>query len=205
LVRLLEDASTDDTTKSNAARALCLFADANENNRVAVAAAGAIPPLVELLRGGSDEGRAEAAEALWILAYSDDDNDAVTPLVELLSGGSDEGRAEAARALGNLAYDDDIAVVVVAAGAIPPLVELLSGSSDNGMAIAAGALRIIAWGNNANVTAVVAAGAPSPLVELLSGKGPRRGGGSPRGRCSFSHATTRGGAKLWDSDTPNTV
>ena len=121
LVRLLEDASTDDTTKSNAARALCLFVDANENNRAAVAAAGAIPPLVELLRGGSDEGRAEAAEALWVLADSDDDNHAVTPLVELLRGGLDECRAEASEMLVELLCrgTDVMKEAVAAAGAMP--------------------------------------------------------------------------------------
>ena len=126
---MLEDASTDDTTKSNAARALCLFADANENNRAAVAAAGAIPPLVELLRGGSGEGRAEAAEALWILAYSHDDSDAVIPLVELLRGGLNEYRAEAFEMLVKLLRGgtDVIKEAVAAAGAIPLMVELLRG------------------------------------------------------------------------------
>jgi len=187
LVRLLEDASTDDTTKSNAARALCLFADANENNKAAVAAAGAIPPLVELLRGGSDEGRAEAAEALWVLvAYSHDDNDAVIPLVELLRGGLNEYRAEAFEMLVELLRGGTYVIkeAVAAAGAIPLLVELLRGGSDEGNAMAAEALMILVFRNNAVAAAV------TEVVELVfraaeqrlgRGQGVRRGGAGESG------------------------
>jgi hypothetical protein len=67
-VRVLEDTSADGATKVNAVRALVLFADAYAANKGAVAAAGAIPPLVELLHSGSDKGRAGAAGALGNLA-----------------------------------------------------------------------------------------------------------------------------------------
>jgi hypothetical protein len=69
LVRVLEDASADDTTKGNAARALETFTAANEDNRAAVVAAGTIPLLVELLRGDSDEGRAKA-RGPWRTSHS---------------------------------------------------------------------------------------------------------------------------------------
>jgi HEAT repeat protein len=67
--------------------------------------AGAVPLLVDLLSGGSEEGRAAAAFALGSLADSNDDSaadiveaGAVPLLVDLLSGGSERGRAAAAKA-----------------------------------------------------------------------------------------------------------
>jgi predicted ThiF/HesA family dinucleotide-utilizing enzyme len=104
---------------------------------------------VELLRDGSDEGRADAAKALGNLAIRGDDiaaavvaAGALPRLVELLSDGSDKGNANAAEALGILAYDDEeIAAAVMAAGAYPPLMELMDGGSDEAL-VAVGALAI---------------------------------------------------------------
>ena len=55
--------------KVNAAGALRNLA-VNDDNQVTLAAANAIPPLVELVRSGSVEGKANAALALWILAMN---------------------------------------------------------------------------------------------------------------------------------------
>jgi hypothetical protein len=63
-VRFLEEASVDGAIKVNAALLLVMFAEANDASRAAVAAAGAIFPLVELLRSGSEEGKKSAAAAL---------------------------------------------------------------------------------------------------------------------------------------------
>jgi hypothetical protein len=49
--------------------ALRKFAAGTTADGAAIAAAGAIPLLVELLSGGSHEGRAKAALALWNLAF----------------------------------------------------------------------------------------------------------------------------------------
>jgi len=56
--------------KANAARTLRHLAE-DESNRRAMADAGAIPPLVELLRSSSKKGVATAADALRILALHD--------------------------------------------------------------------------------------------------------------------------------------
>jgi hypothetical protein len=61
LVWALEDASADGATKARAAWALGILANGNAADSAAIAAAGAIPLLVELLSGGLDEGRANAA------------------------------------------------------------------------------------------------------------------------------------------------
>ena len=94
--------------KEHAARALTNLA-VNADNQVAIAAAGAIPPLVALLREGSAEGRAKAAGALGVLALDDDNQwaiieaDAMLPLIKLSQGGCAEGRVNAEGTLGLLA------------------------------------------------------------------------------------------------------
>ena len=71
--------------------------------------AGAIDPLVALLRGGSAVAKEEAAGALRNLACNDDNEVAIAaaggivPLVELTRSGTDGAKEEAAGALGNLA------------------------------------------------------------------------------------------------------
>lgn len=58
--------------------------------QVLIAKAGAIPPLVDLVRDGSEPGKEAAAGALGNLAFNDDnkilirDAGAIPPLVELL-------------------------------------------------------------------------------------------------------------------------
>ena len=72
-------------------------------------AAGAIPPLVELLSSSTTDVQREAAAALWILALSADNKalialaGGIPPLVELLSSGNSAVQQEAAAALRNLA------------------------------------------------------------------------------------------------------
>jgi vacuolar protein 8 len=78
-VQVLKDASADGATKANAAFALGNLAAATDaDNRAAIVAAGAIPLLVELLRGGSENGRANAAFVLGNLSTGDD---AITTVV----------------------------------------------------------------------------------------------------------------------------
>jgi vacuolar protein 8 len=158
LVRVLEDDSADNATKANAARKLRNIGAASNADPMAVAAeaAGAIPLLVELLRGGSENCRVMATAALWNLALWSHANKAAImaagafpPLVELLRDGSSPSRANATLALKNLAAHDASGAAVVAAGALPLLVELLRGGSDVDRENAAGALANLANGSAA--------------------------------------------------------
>jgi hypothetical protein len=151
LVQALEDAFADAAIKAFAAGALAWLACDNAST-VAVVVVGALPLLVELLRGGSDKGRSFAAATLAILACKNANLAAVMAagalpsLVELLRSGSDQGRANAAAALCKLVkYNDDNKAVVLAAGAIAPLVEMLrdGGSAEVGRRNAARALYIL--------------------------------------------------------------
>jgi hypothetical protein len=125
--------------------------------RVAVASAGAIPPLVQLLSGDSDDDddaykfvyngmRTTAVLTLRNLACVNDEikaaivaAGALSPLVKLLSISLHVAhshptlRPGAAEALHDLiAGSDDVTAAVVAAGGIPPLVALLATSRHNG-------------------------------------------------------------------------
>ena len=100
----------------------------NDANRAAIAAAGAILPLVRLLGSASEGVQEQAARALEILAVNSDDNpaaiaaaDAIPPLVRLL-GSRSAGVQERAAGLANLAVTDANRAALAAAGAILPLV-----------------------------------------------------------------------------------
>jgi len=116
-----------------AAAALASLAGANDDNvsnfskhkadvRAAIAAAGGIPPLVALARGGSDGQKEAAAGALANLAWNADNQVAIAqaggipPLVALARGGSDGQKEAAAGALANLAWNADNKKAIKKAG-----------------------------------------------------------------------------------------
>ncbi|KAG1666984.1 hypothetical protein FOA52_004267 [Chlamydomonas sp. UWO 241] len=102
-----------------------------------IAAAGAIPPLVQLLGSGYlAVVQQMAAQALWNLTLNDDNkvtiagSGAIPPLVQLLGSRSPaKVQHRAALALSSLARIANNAVTIAAAGAIPPLAQLLGSSS----------------------------------------------------------------------------
>lgn len=121
-----EDTSIADDIKGLASRVLGNIVFANDTNKVAIAAAGAIPLMVELLRVGSDEVKAGVAWALANFTMNNAANKvaivrtgAIPLLVDVLRGGSDEGKAGAASALaGLMAGNDAHRAAIMAAGAI---------------------------------------------------------------------------------------
>eukprot|EP00900_Chrysochromulina_parva_P014719 jgi/Chrpa1/23248/Chrysochromulina_OHIO_Genome00027473-RA len=149
-------------------------AQSTDPMRGALAAAGALPPLVAMLGDGTAEERAAAAEALGKLARNDANKAAIAaagaiePLVALVRDGDREGKVNAAGALGNLvAGDDAIKAAMAAAGAIELLVTLVRDSDARGKAYAAFVLGNLAGGDDAIVAAIVATGAIEPLVALV--------------------------------------
>ena len=123
-----------------AAEALTDLLCESDDNVALIVAAGAIPPLVALVRNGSDDGKEKAANALANLADNVDDvadqsivdAGGIAALVELLRDGSAVGKEEAARALANLACNDVAAQPIADAGGVAVLVELLRDGSDGG-------------------------------------------------------------------------
>ncbi|KAH8044622.1 hypothetical protein JL722_14594 [Aureococcus anophagefferens] len=120
LVRDLREG--DDAAQTAAARAVdSLTSWDNFANKVAIAEAGGIPPLVELLRDGSADAKAAAALALRRLAYDNAANQAsiaetggIPQLVQLLRDGSAGAKEWAAYALYHLADSNDANAVAIA-------------------------------------------------------------------------------------------
>jgi hypothetical protein len=135
------------------------MACANDANEAAVVAEGALPSLVQLLRNGSEEGRAEAAGALRNLACANAKDivatGAIPELVELLRDGSDEGKVKATGTLGNLgSFSIDAKRAIVAAGAIRLLMDLARVGSKKGfggIGFAAHALEMFKMAGDPNV------------------------------------------------------
>ncbi|KAJ8605878.1 hypothetical protein CTAYLR_000578 [Chrysophaeum taylorii] len=134
-----------------------------KKDKTAVASAGAIPPLIDLLNDSPVEA---AAHLVWDLAAKNDANKAalagaIPPLVEMLRRSRS---STAAAALCVLATVDANKVLVAWAGGIPALVNVLSTKNSH---YAAAALFQLA--TNANYRGPIArAGAIPPLVDLLS-------------------------------------
>jgi len=166
----------DDAAKTAAVRALGDLAYSNENNKVLIAEAGGIPPLVDLLRNGNAEAKLEAARALCNLAFNNAANKvliaeagAIPPLVELVRDGSAEAKLQAAGALHFLARNYDNKALIAEAGGIAPLVDLLrNGSAEVGKLLAADALYEVGGrGNNhANAVAIAVTVGIEALLEL---------------------------------------
>ncbi|KAG1665297.1 hypothetical protein FOA52_015874 [Chlamydomonas sp. UWO 241] len=171
--------------QAGAAYALGEFCVDGEDTEMqnAIAAAGAIPSLVQLLgRDVSTEVQAAAARAVGVLAGGHAQNQvaiaaagAIPPLLELLGPASSAGvLAEASDALRSLASNYALnQAAIVASGVIPALVRLLEHADDEHdahryvQAAAACAMRALAEGNAQGEAAISAAGGIPALVVLL--------------------------------------
>ena len=138
-----------------------------------IVAAGAVEPLVQMLRSGPEELQAEAARVLVNISLNNSGaqariaaSGAIAPLICLLEApGSAVLHARAALVLANLAYN--YATAVVQAGALPVLVERLAAGPMHSREQAALALESIAK-DSATHAALLAAAPLLPLVHLLT-------------------------------------
>ena len=179
LVRALGEG--DDAAKTAAAGALYSHAYGNVGNKAAIAEAGGIPPLVDLLRDGSMGAKEQAAAALGMLALTTPDNNRVAIveagvillLVELLRDGSADAKRWAAWTLGNTASNSldtnpntDTRILIAEAGGVPPLVQLLRDGSVHAKAQATRVLGHLAYNNDGNAIAIAVAVGFEALVQL---------------------------------------
>ena len=174
--------SDDADTHVAAAKALQDLAGGGDVTRIA--AAGAIPPLVNLLRNGPASSKKHAAAALWNIA-ADPKNvnqeavaaaGAIAPLVELLLNGDDStsDKEDAAGALATIMNDEvteeasNIRIEVAAAGAIPELIEVEQSGGDRAKKQAKRALKCLAIANPQNVVAIARARGGIEAVVVLA-------------------------------------
>ncbi|CAN4098849.1 unnamed protein product [Withania somnifera] len=171
LLRKLTSGSPED--RLSATGEIRLLAKRNADNRVAIAEAGAIPLLVDLLSTPDSRIQEHAVTALLNLSICEDNkrsivtSGAVPGIVHVLKKGSTEARENAAAALFSLSVIDENKVIIGSFGAIPPLVTLLSDGTQRGKKDAATALfnLCIYQGNKGKA---VRAGVVLTLMELLT-------------------------------------
>ena len=145
------------------AGAIWSMAHENADNQAALAQAGAISPLIEMLRG-EPSGYRDAAGALWALAADESTQllianaNAIGPLVAILNarGPALEAHETAAGALGVLARTAKIRSTIAEAGAIVPLVELFNMQSMEAKVQASAALLTLVIQNEANQLSIAA-------------------------------------------------
>jgi len=162
----------DNLGKQHAAAGLARLATGcGEKVSAAIARAGAIAPLVDILQGGcGDDAQEEAAGALFALAEEVGNRVAITeaggigPLVTLLGSDNSMSRQHAKGVLVRLSIES-----ANRASIIKKLVAMLSEDSPQAQEQAAAALANLASETSENRISIVDAGGIEPLLGLLKG------------------------------------
>lgn len=166
------DSSSIDVIKQ-AAMELRLLAKNKPENRIKIARAGAIKPLISLISSTDPQLLEYGVTAILNLSLCDENKQfiaasgAIKPLVRALKVGSPVAKENAACALLRLSQIEESKVAIGRSGAIPPLVSLLEIGNLRGKKDAATALYSICSVKENKVRAVQA-GIMKPLVELMA-------------------------------------
>lgn len=176
VVPLVQLLSRGRLAKEIAAEALAnLAANPGEDQRGTITAAGALGPLVDLVKGSSRLAQENAASALQNLAADHPENarniteaGAVGPLVELLRLGTPLAQERSAGALLNLAADPDSETAMVRAGAVRPLLKLLTRFPPRPRAQQRAAMLLSCLARQHTLEILKQGNAIKPLVELLN-------------------------------------
>lgn len=170
------EASESMQFKIEAARAFNNLAVGSHDNKVYLAEAGAIYPLVQLLHNGTVIGKKTAANALWNIAFDHErylNGEALTglegiiPLVSLLTKYTDQAKEQATEGLEALCVGTARQQAIAEAGAIPILVDMIAHGTDKCKEHAAGLLKNLLIHNAANKIAIAEEGAILPFLALL--------------------------------------
>lgn len=165
----------------HAATALANLVAENRDGQVAVAKAGAIPLLLDLLAGG--KAQEATAHALGRLAFENLQNQqdivklgGIAKLLPPLSGVNTEAQVQAAAALAALAGGErnkSRQNAIAKAGGVRPLLALVDSRYQKAQCMGLHALAQVAMNNRVNQDAIAELGGLPPLVGLVSS------GGSP--------------------------
>eukprot|EP01018_Ginkgo_biloba_P006898 Gb_12143 [translate_table: standard] len=172
---LVEDLEPGTSIESqrNAAAELRLLAKHKMENRVFIASAGAIKPLVRLLHSTDPQTQENTVTALLNLSLYENNKieitaaGAIKPLIYVLKTGTSIAKQNAACTLLSLSLIEDNKVTIGAAGAIPLLVALLINGSSRGKKDAATTLYTLS-SLHQNKERAIRAGAIKPLVDLMA-------------------------------------
>ncbi|OWM86231.1 U-box domain-containing protein 11-like [Punica granatum] len=171
LVRKLSSCSIEEITA--AVTEIRSLSKRSTDNRILIAEAGAIPPLVHLLTSVDVLIQENAVTSILNLSIYENNKGlimlagAIPSIVQVLRAGSMEARENAAATLFSLSLGDENKIIIGASGAIPALVDLLQTGSTRGKKDAATALfnLCIYQGNKGRA---VRAGIISALLKMLT-------------------------------------
>ena len=173
----------DDDQKQAATSALCSLAKYNPGLAVAITNADSIPPLVTMLRGGTEDQKYTVTDVFTHLLRGDaakveiEAAGGIPPLVAFVRNTSTHVgmKVMAIEALGILAVDNATnQAAIVAARGISALVRMVrdSDNDENVKCQAATALTVLCKTSTANQDALAAAGGIPLLVAMLRGRHP---------------------------------
>ncbi|KAJ1385475.1 Armadillo-type fold [Sesbania bispinosa] len=174
LVLDLNSCSIDE--QKQATMEIRLLAKNKPENRLKIAKAGAITPLISLLSSPDLQLQEYGVTAILNLSLCDENKDliasygAIRPLVRALKTGTPTAKENASCALLRLSHTEENKVAIGRAGAIPLLVNLLESGGFRGKKDASTALYSLCSVKE-NKMRAVNAGIMKPLVELMADLG----------------------------------
>lgn len=173
LISQIESTTESVESQRRAAMELRLLAKHSPENRLRIAEAGAIGPLVALMSHPDSQLQEQGVTAILNLSLCEEnkgriaDAGAIRPLVRALRTGTSVARENAACALFRLAQLDDLRAAIGRSGAISPLVALLESGGIRGKKDAATALFQL-LSSRENKVRAVEAGIVRPLLDLIA-------------------------------------
>ncbi|RWR82461.1 U-box domain-containing protein 4-like protein [Cinnamomum micranthum f. kanehirae] len=174
LVSDLESSSID--LQRQAAMQIRLLAKNKEENRVKIARAGAVKPLISLVQSADPQLQEFGVTAILNLSLCEENKDliagsgAIKPLIRALRAGNPTSKENAACALLRLSQVEENKLAIGRSGAIQPLVDLLENGGTRGKKDASTALFSLCSVKENKIRAVQS-GIMKPLVELMADLG----------------------------------
>ncbi|XP_073053029.1 uncharacterized protein [Primulina eburnea] len=171
LVSALDSTNIDE--QKQAAMEIRLLAMNKADNRIRIAEAGAIKPLISLISSNDPQLQEYGVTAILNLSLCDENKEeiassgAIERLVRALKFGTSTAKENAACALLRLSQNEKNKTAIGKSGAIPPLVNLLETGSLRGKKDACTALFSLCSVKE-NTLKAVQAGIMKPLVEMMS-------------------------------------
>ncbi|XP_044476081.1 U-box domain-containing protein 4-like [Mangifera indica] len=171
LVADLESCSIDE--QKQAAMEIRLMAKNKPENRIKIAKAGAIKPLISLISSSDLQLQEYGVTAILNLSLCDENKElialsgAIKPLARALKTGTSTTKENAACALLRLSQVEENKIAIGRSGAIPYLVNLLENGGFRGKKDASTALYSLCSVKENKIRAVKA-GIMKPLVELMA-------------------------------------
>ncbi|KAJ0228778.1 ARM repeat superfamily protein [Hirschfeldia incana] len=173
LVSHLDSSSFSIDEQKQAAMEIRLLTKDKPENRIKLARAGAIKPLISLISSTDPDLQEHGVTAVLNLSLCDENKEliassgAIKPLVRALKSGTPTAKENAACALLRLSQIEENKIAIGRSGAIPLLVSLLETGGFRGKKDAATALYSLCSAKE-NKARAVGSGVMKPLVELMA-------------------------------------